>query len=247
MVSLERWSHAQEYERAYWQQQADAIARGAAAQLDWYRWRAARLEERLRDLGLARLTEGHAKVVEIGSGPVGVAGFFPAEERVAVDPLADRYAELPGLTRLRSPVVEYRAGRGEALPCATQAYDLALIENCIDHVQDIDAVMSEVTRVLKPEGVLYLTVNCRTPWGYLVHRVLSRLMVDRGHPHTFTATRARRLVARNGYQLLWFETGSPDVARREDLKAPDLRTRIKGVLGVSEFVASAVTRRTAAA
>src|SRR5688572_17032104 len=56
MVSLARWGRAQEYERGYWVRQAAAIAEGAAAQLDWYRWRADRLVERLRDLGLGELT-----------------------------------------------------------------------------------------------------------------------------------------------------------------------------------------------
>ena len=243
MVSLERWSHAQAYERGYWERQADAITHGAASQLDWYRWRAAQLVARLEALGLRRLTDGSARVVEVGSGPVGVAAYFPAAERVAVDPLAARYAEMPGLTALRSPEVQYLEGKGEALPCPDARYDLAMIENCIDHVQDIEDVMRELTRVLKPDGVLYLTVNCRTAWGYRMHRALSRLQIDRGHPHTFTPERARALMSRDGWELLWFETGSAETARREDLGSDDLRTRIKGVIGVSEFVASAISRR----
>jgi SAM-dependent methyltransferase len=247
MVSLARWGRAQEYERGYWVRQAAAIAEGAAAQLDWYRWRADRLVERLRDLGLGELTTGAARVVEVGSGPVGVAAYFPAAARVAVDPLAGHYAALPVLTTLRSPSVRYLEGVGESLPCETGQYDLALIENCIDHVRDIDAVMRELARVLRPGGILYLTVNCRSPWGYLVHRALSRLSIDRGHPHTFTAARARALLSAAPFDLVWFAADSMAEARRADLASADAHDRLKGLLGVSEFVASGVARMRGAA
>jgi SAM-dependent methyltransferase len=243
MVSLQRWDHAQTYELGYWERQAQAIAEGAMSQLEWYRWRADQLAERLRAMDLGHLADGSARVIEVGSGPVGVASFFPARYRVAVDPLADQYARLPGLTALRSPEVRYLRGVGEELPAPTGGFDLALIENCIDHVRDIDAVMRELHRVLRPQGILYLTVNCRTRWGYLLHRALSRLNVDRGHPHTFTPVRARRLLTLRAFELLWFDVGSPKEARRDDLASPDPKTRLKGVLGVSEFVASAIARR----
>jgi SAM-dependent methyltransferase len=243
MVSRERWGHAQSYERAYWVGQASAIATGATSQLDWYRWRADRLVAQLRGLGLDRFADGSARVIEVGSGPVGVAAYFPARERVAVDPLASAYAALPALTKLRSPTVDYREGVGEELPSATGSFDLALIENCIDHVRDIDAVRAELARVLRPGGLLYLTVNCRTRWGFLMHRALSRLMVDRGHPHTFTSERARTLLSQPPFELLWFDTASAAEARREDLSSRDRHDRLKGMLGVSEFVASGIAQR----
>lgn len=243
MVTLQRWGHAQEYELGYWQRQAEAIATGAASQLEWYKWRADQLVDRLNGLGLSRLTDGTARIIEVGSGPVGVSSFLPATERLAVDPLAEQYARLPGLTALRAQGVKYVRGVGEELPAGTGLYDLAMIENCIDHVRDIDAVMRELHRVLRPGAVLYLTVNCRTRWGYLVHRTLSKLNVDRGHPHTFTPERAHDLLTHRFFEPVWFETGSPQEARHEDLTSNDPRTRLKGVLGVSEFVASAVALR----
>lgn len=243
MVTAERWGTAQAYERGYWERQAAAIADGAAAQLDWYRWRADELVIRLRSLGLGALTDGTARIVEVGSGPVGVAAYLPASERVAIDPLAGHYAKLPVLVARRTPGVRYLEGVGESLPVPTGSYDLALIENCIDHVRDIDAVMRELHRVLRPGGILYLTVNCRTRWGFMLHRVMSRLSVDRGHPHTFTAKRVRDLFTHSAFDLLWSESGSPIEARREDLLSADARARLKGVLGISEFVTSAIGRR----
>jgi len=245
MVSLARWQTAQQYERGYWESVATRIASGAASQLDWYRWRADQLVARLRQLGLTSLTDGEARVVEIGCGPIGVVGFFPAAERTAVDPLEDFYGADDTLTALRSPRVRYLPGMGEQLPCESASCDLAIMENCIDHVHDVRAVMREIARVLDDGATLYLTVNCRTRWGFLMHRLHSRARVDRGHPYTFTPQRIERLVRETGFQVLAVDVGSFADERRKDLASTDRRAQIKGVLGISEFVVSVVARRNA--
>jgi len=247
MVSSSRWQRAQRYERDYWSSVATSIAAGSVSQLNWYQWRADELVRKLRALDLGRLTEGQARVVEVGSGPVGIAGFFPAAERVAIDPLEPYYASNPTLTTLRSPLVEYRPGAAESLPCESGRYDLAIIENCIDHVRDVEGAMRELKRVLTPDGALYITVNCRTRWGFVAHRTLSRLRVDAGHPYTFTPHRARRLLRDHGWHSLQFEVGSYTAALREDLAGPELRARLKGLLGISEFLVSAVAQPQAVA
>jgi SAM-dependent methyltransferase len=242
MVSLARWQRAQQYERDYWESLATRIAAGAISQLDWYRWRAEQLVLRLRSLGLESLTDGRARVVEVGCGPVGVAGCFPAAQRLAIDPLEPYYASNATLTALRNPAVQYRQGTAEALPCESGAYDLAIIENCIDHVRDVRGAIRELKRALCTAGILYLTVNCRTRWGFLVHRALSRLRVDAGHPHTFTPGRAQRLLREHGFRPLQLEVGSYPAAWRADFAAPERRARLKALLGVSEFVTSVVAR-----
>jgi SAM-dependent methyltransferase len=246
MVTSARWQRAQRYERGFWDSLASRIAAGSVSQLDWYRWRAEQLILRLRSLGLAQLTDGCARVLEVGCGPVGVVGFFPAAERVAIDPLEPYYASNATLTALRNPAVEYRQGPAEALPCPSGRYDLAIIENCIDHVRDVKAAMGELKRALSVAGTLYLTVNCRTPWGFVVHRVLSRLRVDAGHPHTFTPPRVASLLRTTGFESLNVEVESYADARRADWNARETRAHVKALVGISEFVVSAVARSTPA-
>jgi SAM-dependent methyltransferase len=240
MVSLSRWHSAQEYELGYWTAHAERIAAGAEGQLGWYRWRAEQLENRLRRLELGHVVGPMSRIVEVGSGPIGVTTYLTGLERVAVDPLADAYGRSDVLTALRDPAVEYRTGLGEKLPCKTGIYDLAIIENCIDHVHDVTGVMSELVRALKPGGVLYLTVNNRTRWGYGVHRVLSRLRIDRGHPHTFTPPRTERLIERSGFRIVDVEIGSYAKAKQEDRSSPERKARIKAAIGISEFVVSLI-------
>ena len=244
MVSPARWKRAQQYERGYWESQATQIADGVLPQLNWYKWRAEQLVNRLNALGLGALTDGRARVIEVGSGPVGVVGFFPAVERVAIDPLESYYASNRTLTALRNPAVEYRQGSVESLPCDNGRYDLAIIENCIDHVRDVHAGMGELKRALRANGTLYLTVNSRTSWGFLAHRALSRLKIDAGHPHTFTPRRVHALLNGHGFKEFQFEVGSYTEARREDLTAKNRRARLKGLIGISEFVVTTVAQAT---
>lgn len=243
MVSLQRWKEAQKYEAGFWEAIAEEAARGVYDQLDFYEWRAGQLTERLKTAGVAHLLDGHARIVEIGSGPIGLAGYLPAVEKVAVDPLNDSYTRNPELVELRSPSVRYITAPGESVPLESHAYDLLIIENCIDHVQDIDGVMGEINRLLKEGGLLYLTVNARSRPGYWIHRLLARLALDPGHPHTFTARRARNLLRGVGFEILYFDAAPWKKAWTDDLRSTSMRGRMKAILFVSEHLVSMIGRK----
>lgn len=245
MSDSRRWQEAQHYESMFWKNTAHQIDSGDTEELHWYRWRAEQLIQRLNRLHLQRLTSGQAKVIEIGSGPVGLCTFFPGAERTAIDPLMDTYSRYPEFAKTRDPGVEYVQAMGERLPCPTAHYDLAIIENCIDHTQDINGVMRELSRVLKPNGVLYLTVNSRCRIGYFIHRVLSRTKIDRGHPHTFTPNRIVDLIRRSGFQPTDLEIGSYLESSYADLKSGRPRDMAKALLGVSEYLVSIVAEHDA--
>lgn len=241
MVGLGRWRTAQRYEQGYWAKQAEQIAAGATSQLDWYQWRSDQLTQRLVRCDFGALANGGAHVLEVGGGPVGVASYFPSNRAVLVDPLESFYGSNEVLRKLRNPRAEYVSGRGESLPVETGEFDLAIIENCIDHVQDAEGVMRELSRALRPDGVLYLTVNCRSKTGYVVHRTLSSLRLDPGHPHTFTPPRVAAMLRHHGFDPVDTEIGSYDEARREDRASPHRRARLKALLGVSEYVTSVIS------
>lgn len=245
MSDSARWQAAQDYESMFWKGAAHRIDAGHTEKLHWYRWRAEQLMQRLNRLHLQRLTSGQAKIIEVGSGPVGLCTFFPGAERTAIDPLMDTYSRYPEFTKIRAPDVEYLQAMGEQLPCPTAHYDLAIIENCIDHTQDINGVMRELSRVLKPNGVLYLTVNSRCRPGYFIHRFLSRTRIDRGHPHTFTPNRTIDLIRRSGFQPTDLEIGSYLKSSVADLKSGKPRDVAKALLGVSEYLVSVIAEHDA--
>lgn len=242
MVSRARWEEAQRYERSYWDQQAFEIGEGRISQLDWYEWRANRLRERLRRVGLGALAEGNGRILEIGCGPVGVISFLGSAQSFAVDPLEPFFGSNEVLRELRSEDVEYLPGTGEALPFPDGGFDFVISENCIDHVRAVDVMMREITRVLTPAGILYMTVNARTRWGAMLHRVLSSGRIDRGHPHTFTSDRVTRLLRRHGFSLLSVDVEDYREARRADLRSSSVKPKVKGALGLSEFVVSVLAQ-----
>jgi SAM-dependent methyltransferase len=192
------------------------------------------------------VADGKLRVLEIGGGPVGIAGFLPAAERLLIDPLESFYAGHPELPKLRNPAAVYCEGAGEALPARSGRYDLVISENCLDHVRDVDGVLHEVRRVLAPGGTLYLTVNCRILPGYIVHRCLSALRLDPGHPFTFTAASAERRLRAHALVPFLRERDSFLQAWRADLGSRQPVPMLKAVLGVSEFLTTLLARATVA-
>lgn len=109
-----------------------------------------------------RLDLAGVRALDIGCG-----GGFLAEEFarlgcrvVGVDPsavsieTARRHATASGLT------IDYRTGTGEHLPVADGEFDLAYCCDVLEHVSDLDAVISETSRALKPTGLfLFDTIN----------------------------------------------------------------------------------------
>jgi 2-polyprenyl-6-hydroxyphenyl methylase/3-demethylubiquinone-9 3-methyltransferase len=100
---------------------------------------------------------------------VGCGGGFLAEEFarigyavIGVDPsevsvdTARRHAASSGLE------IEYRVGTGEALPLADASVDLAYCCDVLEHVTDVDRVLAETARVLRPGGVYCFDTLNRT-------------------------------------------------------------------------------------
>jgi ubiquinone/menaquinone biosynthesis C-methylase UbiE len=90
---------------------------------------------------------------------------------------------------------------GEALPFADNEFELVLCSETLEHVQDVQGLLSEVRRVLRPGGRLAVT----TP----AHRPLMR-PPDPLSPHIrfFTRSTLRRLLRDMGFSV--------DTLRRED-------------------------------
>ncbi len=241
MTYKNRWTEAQSYERSFWERAANRIAADQAPGLDWYQWKADRLRsliDRAKDQSRAQLQD--MKALEVGSGPVGIVSYLRARQRVAIDPLCNFYGRFPELVKNRDPGVDYQNVEGEALPFADGCFNLVIIDNVIDHVQNADQVMTEIHRVLAPRGILYFTVNVHPPLGGILHRIVSKLRIDRGHPHTFTLNKANRFLRTHGFNVHHEEWEDYRQCRAKDLGSPSLKDKAKALGGLSEFLYTAV-------
>jgi ubiquinone/menaquinone biosynthesis C-methylase UbiE len=87
----------------------------------------------------------------------------------------------------------------EQLPLADQSFDAAVCSEVAEHVPDDNAVMREIARVLKPNGILFLTVPNLGSAHHLINKLKGRAVEpnfhDNGHLREYTRETANRLVA----------------------------------------------------
>jgi 2-polyprenyl-6-hydroxyphenyl methylase / 3-demethylubiquinone-9 3-methyltransferase len=121
----------------------------------------------LRDLGV---DPSGKTVVDIGCG----GGLFAEEfvrlgaQVIGVDPSAASLATARSHAAAAGLRIDYREGSGERLPLGDASVDIACCVDVLEHVTDLDTVISETARVLRPGGVyLFDTIN-RTRTSRLV-------------------------------------------------------------------------------
>lgn len=100
-----------------------------------------------------------------------VIGVDPSAPAIAA---AQRHAEENGLS------IDYRVGTGEHLPVDDSSVDIVVCVDVLEHVRDLDAVIGEIRRVLKPGGLfLFDTIN-RTWLSKLVIVTLGEIVLRLG-------------------------------------------------------------------
>ncbi len=98
---------------------------------------------------------------------LGCAGGFMAEALDArgarvtgIDPAEKAIAAARAHAAQERRGIAYDVGVGEALPYAAASFDAVVCVDVLEHVQDLDRVLAEVARVLRPGGLfLFDTIN----------------------------------------------------------------------------------------
>jgi SAM-dependent methyltransferase len=115
----------------------------------------------------------NATVVDYGVGSWGFASIFPnlkaCREAIGFDisevalarskELTDKDPELAGKTR-------YLVSLGYELGLPDHSVDIFFCGECIEHVEDTPAFLTEIHRVMKPDGLAIFTTPNATPWAY---------------------------------------------------------------------------------
>lgn len=90
------------------------------------------------------------KIMDIGCGPRGSLEWATmAKECVGLDPLANEYLKL-GANKHR---MRYINSGSERISFEDNYFDFVTSFNSLDHVDDLDKSIAELTRVLKPNGL----------------------------------------------------------------------------------------------
>ena len=212
-VSTRRWLDAQQAESEFWAHvRGDpiSVSRALVSAVELAGWASSVLPQ---------LSPGDPWL-EVGIGPLGVgcAHFLSedgAREIVGVDPLPlvpTSELSLPGPLMAAVSACRERSYRhvttpGESTGLNPERFELAILNNVLDHVQDPEAVMAEAHRLLRPGGFLVLACDVFSLLGrgkhalYLRRRMPDSILV-RAHPFRFAASQVKRLVVEAGFRPL---------------------------------------------
>lgn len=106
--------------------------------------------------GLTRADYEGRRVLDIGCGPRGSLDWAEmAADRVGLDPLAGEYVRLRGGER----GMRFVAGEAEAIPFPDAHFDVIASFNSLDHVDDLERAVAEITRVARPGAALLLVTD----------------------------------------------------------------------------------------
>ena len=182
-----RWQVAQRKEEGFWRRR-DVLDEQQQRVLSRYRPVIAELS--------GELPEG-AAVLDIGCGPTCAGRLFTASTRVFLDPLMDTYREVYGD---QLPTGELLCARAEEIPKRDRSFDVVISVNSLDHMIDPDTVLSEVSRVLRPDGVFLLGLFLHPPPIAAIRRLVDRLLAsarEDAHPYSYTRGSCRALLLRH--------------------------------------------------
>jgi ubiquinone/menaquinone biosynthesis C-methylase UbiE len=129
--------------------------------------------------GLRKAFFDGKRILDIGCGPRGSLEWADnATERVGLDPLAALYREL-GTDRHK---MRYLPAPCEAIPVPDGSFDVVCSLNSIDHVDDIDASIAEIKRVVQVGGTILLMTDLHDDPTPTEPVVLSWNLIDRFNP-----------------------------------------------------------------
>jgi SAM-dependent methyltransferase len=102
------------------------------------------------------------RLLDVGCGPRRRLDWATmADERVGLDPLADRYRELIGENG--SGATTYLNGVAEQMPFENARFDVISCFNALDHVRDVTRAAAEIKRVLCAGGTFLLMTELGHP------------------------------------------------------------------------------------
>ncbi len=193
IVSSERWKEAQSSEKEFWDLFGTAEIRKNHE--DAY---IKKINHFSKIWGKIIKLDKDTKVLQIGCGPLDIINYIKFGKRYSVDPLANFYRTKFKFDYDSANLVQ--AG-GEELPYKDNTFDLVILANVLDHVNNPEKVLSEAKRVLKKEGVMHFEcayyqrsfLVISKFYGFF-KKIFTKETFNVHHPYMFSLKKLKKLL-----------------------------------------------------
>lgn len=189
MASDQRWQDAQNVEKSH-QYHSDIRSEEAAKSF-------------VENLNIEYEELKGKNIIAVGSGSGRIHNMSAGNKRVGIDPLTNDIFD-----KNTQSDAELLTGVGEQMPIYTDTFDIALSVNVLDHCKDPKQVLSEINRILTPNGKLLFNINTfGTP--KFINKYLG--IVDPPHPHHFTQQQIRQMIIDSGFEIDYLNVRKPNL------------------------------------
>ncbi len=186
-----QWTLAQHLEIRWWRRYLDKKDKKT-----YYAWK--------RDYwsNFLSKTSGHLilspgmKVLDAGSGPAGIFTILQDQQVTAIDPLFESYhRQLPHFNPDDFPYVNFVNSALEDFHSAFQ-FDVVFCLNVINHVKHLETSIETLSKALKKDGLLVLSVDAHR--YKLLKHIFQLFPADALHPHQQLLDHYLQLLEGNG-------------------------------------------------
>jgi len=98
------------------------------------------------------------------------------------------------------PAFYLQVADGSALPFSDNSFDRVVCSEVLEHVQDYEALLTEMRRVLKPDGILAISVPRRWPERICWWLSDEYHQVEGGHIRIFNAAQLKKQISLQGFR-----------------------------------------------
>ncbi len=138
-------------------------------------------------------------------------------------------------------LINYRVASGENLPFEDQYFDIVFCCDVLEHVQNLAGVISEISRVLKPDGIfIYDTINRTIISNLVVIKILQKWKHWAIFPENFhlwkmfiKPVELKTLLMQNNLEMVENKGIVPDIPALKIIHF--LHQRVSGKLSYEEF------------
>lgn len=138
------------------------------------------------------------QILDAGCGPAGIFTILENNRVDAIDSLLDKYQTLPHFLPANYPYTTFIPSTIENIQ-AQDKYDVIFCLNVINHVQNIQLAYSQLAKALKPNGLLYISVDAHR--HNLVKKIFQYFPGDVLHPHQYNLSEYEHFLTQQSLTL----------------------------------------------